>query len=150
MDSQKLFYKKIREYERSHGEKRTEFASSKEIFDYISSILKEDEVENEPPLPARTEKIVVSEPSHESVVRKKEKRVVKKRKAVNGHTHYSSSSEEEYSEEVEDGERTAPEKEVDDNGNEVISTSNDIWKTSVEVEHTETENMDDFINQLFM
>lgn len=107
-------------------------------------------MENEPPLPARTEKIVVSEPSHEAVVRKKEKRVVKKRKAVNGHTHYSSSSEEEYSEEVEDGERTAPEKEVDDNGNEVISTSNDIWKTSVEVEHTETENMNDFINQLFM
>lgn len=107
-------------------------------------------MESEPPLPARTEKIVVSEPSHEAVVRKKEKRVVKKRKAVNGHTHYSSSSEEEYSEEVDDGERTAPEKEVDDNGNEVISTSNDIWKTSVEVEHTETENMDDFINQLFM
>lgn len=106
-------------------------------------------MENEPPLPARTEKIVVSEPSHETVVRKKEKRVVKKRKAVNGHTHYSSSSEEEDSEE-EDSERTAPEKEVDDNGNEVISTSNDIWKTSVEVEHTETENMDDFINQLFM
>ena len=31
-------------------------------------------MENEPPLPARTEKIVVSEPSHEAVVRKKEKR----------------------------------------------------------------------------
>lgn len=145
-----MFYKKIRENERSHGEKRREFASSKEIFDYISSILKEDEVENEPPLPARTEKIVVSEPLQETVAHKTEKRVVKKRKAVNGHTHYSSSSEEESSEEVEDGERASPEKEVDDNGNEVISTSNDIWKTSVEVEHTETENMDDFINQLFM
>ena len=41
-------------------------------------------------------------------------------------------------------------REVDADGNEVISTSNDVWKTSVEVEHTENENMDDFINQLFL
>ena len=43
-----------------------------------------------------------------------------------------------------------PEKEYDANGNEVISTNEDIWKTNVEVEHTENEKMDDFINQLFM
>ena len=39
---------------------------------------------------------------------------------------------------------------TDANGNEVISTNEDIWKTNVEVEHTENEKMDDFINQLFM
>lgn len=69
---------------------------------------------------------------------------------MNGHHHYSSSSESESEPESTPIQESHPEKELDANGNEVISTSNDVWKTNIEVEHTENEKMDDFINQLFM
>ena len=109
--------------------------------------------------------------SHRSESKAKRQKVKtkgkKKSKSANDRCHYSSSSEYEYEYEYgseseeqlssvttksrpnKDREQSSA-KEYDANGNEVISTSNDIWKTSVEVEHTETEKMDDFINQLFM
>ena len=109
--------------------------------------------------------------SHRSESKAKRQKVKtkgkKKSKSANDRCHYSSSSEYEYEYEygsesdeqlssvatksrpISDREQSSA-KEYDANGNEVISTSNDIWKTSVEVEHTETEKMDDFINQLFM
>ena len=94
-----------------------------------------------------------------------------KTKTENNRCHYSSSSEDESEYEYEygsDAERTAStstsakkdrredemgvsaKKEYDASGNEVISTSDDVWRTNMEVEHTEAEKMDDFINQLFM
>lgn len=111
------------------------------------------------------------EPSAKRVkMKSKTKSKKQKTKAENNRCHYSSSSEDEYEYEYEygsDTERTTSTstsatkdrrkdemgnstKEYDASGNEVISTSNDVWRTNMEVEHTEAEKMDDFINQLFM
>jgi singapore isolate B (sub-type 7) whole genome shotgun sequence assembly, scaffold_4 len=90
-------------------------------------------------------------PEKEQKEQKPTTKVFRKKKSINEHSHYSSSSEDESEEESKEPAREQlPEKEYDANGNEVISTNEDIWKTNVEVEHTENEKMDDFINQLFM
>lgn len=157
----KLYYRKIREYEAKDSAKRQrrkECNSSSEIFDYIHEVLKEDEIEIEQPPPMEPVvsntplPVVVSKritPPTEEPVKEKKPRV-KTPKLVNGHHHYSSSSESESEPESTPIQESHPEKELDANGNEVISTSNDVWKTNIEVEHTENEKMDDFINQLFM
>ena len=133
--------------EREHPEfreKREQCETSKDVFDYIMAILKEDEIQMPPPEPPMV--LPVQSPvKREKPIKKK----AKKRANGGGHIHYSSSSSSS-SEEEEEAEPQVEEKPLDADGNEVISTSNDVWKTSVEVEHTENENMDDFINQLFL
>ena len=186
----KLHYKKIKAFEREnpgYRDFRKECTSSRDLFDYISTVLKEEEesdlvkeVSREVPrvperkvqevprevpereaqeinrIPEREEKSPERQiPERETPP--KPKSIKKKPKRKDGRNHYSSSSEDDsdrvdeedasgYSKEDEESER----KMYDDNGNEVISTSNDIWKTNIKVEQTENENMDDFINQLFM
>lgn len=157
----KLYYRKIREYEGNDNAKRQrrkECETSKEIFDYIHDVLKEDELlieapqPPEPSIPQNASPAIVSkrvaQPVEETVREKKPR--LKAPKLVNGHSHYSSSSESESEAETVPVQESHQEKELDANGNEVISTSNDVWKTNIEVEHTENEKMDDFINQLFM
>lgn len=125
-------------------ERRKQCQTPREVFEYIQEILKTDEpdVVERPAVPVATKEVVPAP----RVAAPKKRRA--KPKPVNGHAHYSSSSEEE-SESAEE-EEPVPAKEVDEHGNEVISTSDAVWKTSAEVEHTENENMDDFISQLFM
>ena len=146
-NSLKLFHRKIRQVEREHPElreKREQCETSKDVFDYIMTILKEDEIQMPPPEPP------MAPPVQSPVKREKPiKKKAKKRENGAGHIHYSSSSSSS-SEEEEEAEPQVEEKPLDADGNEVISTSDDVWKTSVEVEHTENENMDDFINQLFL
>lgn len=127
-------------------ERRKQCQTPREVFDYIQEILKADEpgVVERPAVPVTTKEMVPAP----RVAAPKKRKAKPKAKPVNGHAHYSSSSEEE-SESAEE-EESATTKEVDEHGNEVISTSDAIWKTSAEVEHTENENMDDFISQLFM
>ena len=105
-------------------------------------------------LPTQTDSSSFTASNQQSLAKSKPK---PKRK--DGHCHYSSSSSESESEQESLDNSQASENEhlpeeekkvYDANGNEVISTSNDIWKTNIEVEHTENEKMDDFINQLFM
>lgn len=172
----KLFHRKIREIESEHPEfrkKRKACETSQDVFDYITSILKEEgQVEETSTTPLAPSKDIAQNESKEisvpqtSVKRdadpiketQKKQKKQKKPKTVNGHIHYSSSSDSssEGDSESDSTEANAsrmgnePKREVDADGNEVISTSNDVWKTSVEVEHTENENMDDFINQLFL
>lgn len=169
----KLYYRKIHEYEQgdeSRRLRRKKCATSQEVFDYIQEVLKDSE---EPALPTEAEKAESSvlestkersKTSEKALEKKQEKtpekeqkeqkpttKVFRKKKSINEHSHYSSSSEDESEEESKEPAREQlPEKEYDANGNEVISTNEDIWKTNVEVEHTENEKMDDFINQLFM
>lgn len=173
----KLYYRKIHEYEQgdeSRRLRRKKCATSQEVFDYIQEVLKDSE---EPALPTEAEKAESSvlestkestkersKTSEKALEKKQEKtpekeqkeqkpttKVFRKKKSINEHSHYSSSSEDESEEEAKEPAREQlPEKEYDANGNEVISTNEDIWKTNVEVEHTENEKMDDFINQLFM
>lgn len=153
----KLHYKKIKEYEHLHPEarkRRKECSSSQDVFSYLADVVGNNEnevisdtVETEQPKPIEVTK--------QEVFIEKEKPTPKpkvfknKPKRKDGHSHYSSSSSEEESV-CDDDSSEEESKTVDANGNEVISTSDDIWKTHVEVEHTENENMDDFINQLFM
>lgn len=152
MARQQLFYKKIHEFEREHEgmqEQRKQCQTAKEVFDYIFMILKEEETDDGHDTTERSAAPIVTKeevPAPRKTVRKNKRPA--KAKPVNGHVHYSSSSEE--NSESSEEEDQVPVKEVDEHGNEVISTSDAIWKTSAEVEHTENENMDDFISQLFM
>ena len=179
----KLFYRKIRETEFEFPElrkKREACETSQDVFEYITSILKEEQIEQKAPDPLafskgisknETKEILVPQTSikrdaspivekqtKQTKQTKQKQKKQKKPKTINGHMHYSSSSDSSSGEDSEtySGEdntnRAGSEqkREIDADGNEVISTSNDVWKTSVEVEHTENENMDDFINQLFL
>ena len=112
-------------------ERRKQCQTPREVFDYIQVILKADEpgVVERPAVPVTTKEVV---PAPRVAAPKK-----RKAKPVNGHAHYSSSSEEER--ESAEEEELAPAKEVDEHGNEVISTSDAIWKTSAEVEHRKRE-----------
>lgn len=113
-----------------------------------------------PPTSVKRDENPVEEKQTKQKKQKKQKKQQKQKKpkTVNGHIHYSSSSDSssESSSESDSAEDSAnktgkeQKREIDADGNEVIFTSNDVWKTSVEVEHTENENMDDFINQLFL
>ena len=188
MNRIKLHYKKIKEYEQKHPEgreKRLNCQTSQELFDYLSDIIKNDQMDLLPPppsqpqtmntiqqpsslskqttiLPTQTDSSSTTVSNQQSLVKPKPKPKPKpksKPKRKDGHCHYSSSSSESESEQESLDNSQASENEhlpeeekkvYDANGNEVISTSNDIWKTNIEVEHTENEKMDDFINQLFM
>lgn len=153
----KLHYKKIKEYEHLHPEarkRRKECVTSQDVFSYLADVVGNDENEMISDT-AKTEPSEHIEVIKQNIHIEKEKPAPKpkvakiKPKRKDGHSHYSSSSSEEES--ASDNESSEEEsKMVDANGNEVISTSDDIWKTHVEVEHTENENMDEFINQLFM
>ena len=189
MNRIKLHYKKIKEYEQKHPEgreKRLNCQTSQELFDYLSDIIKNDQIDfmSSPPQPQLQTTNTIQQPSslakqttilltqtdsssytisnQPSLSKPKSKPKPKpkpKPKRKDGHCHYSSSSSELESEQESLDNSQASENEhlpeeekkvYDANGNEVISTSNDIWKTNIEVEHTENEKMDDFINQLFM
>lgn len=176
----KLFYRKIRKTESEFPElrkKREACETSQDVFEYITSILKEEQIEQKAPDSlafskgiSKNETKEISAPQtsikrdaspiveKQTKQKKQKQKKQKKPKTINGHMHYSSSSD---SSSGEDSETNSGEdntnragseqkREIDADGNEVISTSNDVWKTSVEVEHTENENMDDFINQLFL
>ena len=183
MNRIKLHYKKIKEYEQKHPEgreKRLNCQTSQELFDYLSDIIKNDQMDLPPPpsqlqttntiqqpsslskqttiLPTQTDSSPFTVSNQPSLSKPKSKPKPKP-KRKDGHCHYSSSSSESESEQESLDNSQASENEhlpeeekkvYDANGNEVISTSNDIWKTNIEVEHTENEKMDDFINQLFM
>ena len=187
MNRIKLHYKKIKEYEQKHPEgreKRLNCQTSQELFDYLSDIIKNDQIDFMSPPPQQQLQTTNTIQQHSSLSKqttilltqtdsssytisnqpslskpKSKPKPKPKPKRKDGHCHYSSSSSESESEQESLDNSQASENEhlpeeerkvYDANGNEVISTSNDIWKTNIEVEHTENEKMDDFINQLFM
>lgn len=184
MNRIKLHYKKIKEYEQKHPEgreKRLNCQTSQELFDYLSDIIKNDQMDLLLPPPSQPKTMnTIQQPSslskqttilptqadsssftvsNQQSLAKPKPKPKPRPKRKDGHCHYSSSSSESESEQESfENSQTSenehlPEEEkkvYDANGNEVISTSNDIWKTNIEVEHTENEKMDDFINQLFM